>query len=442
MYTRRHLQRRCRQALDDGKVLVLTGARQTGKSTLVRELLAELPEREKLILNLDDPFLRERLIETEGGLVRAIEERAQRPWSAVERFYLVLDEVQKAPQLFERVKALYDAEGTRVRFVLTGSSALEIHDPVAETLAGRGRFHTLHPFTLSEGFAHARGEDPTVDDLGDVVSRLLCGRFDAADFARLVERARWSAAERRRFTEERLRLSLYPEPSADREPEQWLRDYLATYLEKDVRSLATVGNVALFRAALRQIAARVGSVMKWETAAQEIGTTSVTLRKYAGLMEQTLNLLRLAPFAVNPVKRVIRAPKLYLIDNGLLWGLRGFEDERLLRSSGMLGVYAEQLAIAEIAKWCTLEPTAPELRFWEKTKVSEVDLVVSNRGYHVPFEIKLGRTFDPRWLRGLDAFDADHRSLGLEIPYRILLHLGEPVCPDPRTYVLPLWALA
>ncbi|MEE8584791.1 MAG: DUF4143 domain-containing protein, partial [Acidobacteriota bacterium] len=143
-------------------------------------------------------------------------------------------------------------------------------------------------------------------------------------------------------------------------------------------------------------------------------------------------LIRLSPFAANPVKRVVHAPKLYLIDGGLLWALRGFEDLRLLQASGMLGVYAEQAAIVEIAKWCSMEPTAPELRFWSKTAVSEVDLVVSNRGYHIPFEIKLGRAFDPQWLRGLDAFEEDQRPLNLEIPYRIVVHQGEPSRPDER----------
>lgn len=443
MYTRRHLEILCRRALDDLKILVLTGARQTGKSTLVRELLASVAETEKLILSLDDPFLRDRLVGREGSLLGAIEEKAGRPWSAVEApFYLALDEVQKAPALFEVVKALYDAEGGKLRVVLTGSSALAIHDPVAETLAGRARLHTLHPFTLSEGFAHARGGDPTRDALGEIVSRLVCGRFGKEDYEALVERARWHASDRRRWVEERRLFSLFPEPSPSREQEQWLRDYLATYLEKDIQSLATLGNVALFRASIRQIAARIGSTMKWETAAQEIGTTSVTLRKYVGLMEQTFNLLRLGPFAVNPVKRVIKSPKLYLVDNGLMWGLRGFEDLRLLEASGMLGAYSEQLAIAEIAKWCSLEPTSPELRFWSKTAASEVDLVVSNRGYHIPFEIKTGRRFEARWLRGLDAFEADHRGLGIEIPYRIVLHFGEPSRPDERTYVLPIWALA
>ncbi len=443
MYTHRHLEKLCRKALDAGKILVLTGARQTGKSTLVRELLAPVPERRKLILSLDDPFLRDRLTGTEGSLVRAIEDQAARPWSAVEApFTLVLDEAQKAPALFERVKALYDAERDRLRVVLTGSSALAIHDPAAETLAGRARLLTLHPFNLSEGFAHARGEDPTADDLAGLVSRLLRGCFTGEDFDRLVERARHHGAERRRWVESRRLGTLFPEPSAGGEQEPWLRDYLATYLEKDVQSLATLGNVTLFRAAIGQIAARVGSTIKWETAAQEIGTTSVTLRKYAGLMEQTCNLLRLAPFAANPVKRVIKAPKLYLADNGLTWALRGFEDLRLLEASGLLGAYVEQLAIVEIAKWCSLEPTAPEMRFWAKTASSEVDLVVSNRGYHVPFEIKTGRSFKPRWLRGLDAFDADHRGLGIEIPYRVVLHFGEPARPDERTYLLPIWALA
>lgn len=235
---------------------------------------------------------------------------------------------------------------------------------------------------------------------------------------------------------------LFPEPSSSTEPERWISDYLATYFEKDVQSLATLGNVALFRACLRQVAARVGSTMKWETAAQEVGTTSVTLRKYVGLMEQTLNILRLAPFTANPVKRVIKAPKLYFHDNGLMWGLRGFEDRRLLEASGMLGTYAEAAVINEIARWCEFEPTTPELRFWAKTAASEVDLIVSNRGYHIPFEIKLSHRFKNQWLQGLDAFDRDHRQLGLEVPYRFIVHSGEPTVIDERTYALPFWLLA
>ncbi len=441
LYTPRYLERACRSALQGKKILVLVGARQTGKSTLARQLIADIDGRDKLVLNLDDPFLRDRLVQQDGALVRLIEDQAQRPWSAIERFHLVVDEAQKAPALFEIVKALYDADPAKLRLVLTGSSALAIHDPVAESLAGRARILELYPFTLSEGFAHTRGEDPTGGGLPGIVTRLLGGQFRPSAHEALIRRGRRDARDRLRWVEQHLLCPLFPEPSTSERPEAWIRDYLATYMEKDVQSLAAVGNVALFRACIRQLAARTGSTMKWESAAQEVGTTSVTLRKYVGLMEQTFNLVRLAPFTVNPVKRVIKAPKLYFVDSGLAWGLRGFEDRPLLQGSGMLGAFMELLAIAEIVKWCALEPTAPDLRFWSKTAVSEVDLVVTNRGYHIPFEIKLGRTFDGKWLRGLDAFEADHRSLGLEIPYRIVLYMGEPLRPDDRTYAIPLWML-
>jgi predicted AAA+ superfamily ATPase len=421
---------------------VLIGARQTGKSTLAWKIFEHVQEGRKLYLNMDDPFLRDRLVQTEGLLVRMIEEKAGRPMSALEEFHLVIDEAQKAPALFEIVKDLYDSNPERLRVLFTGSSALAIHDPVAETLAGRARIIQVPPFTLSEGFAHQRGEDPTRDGLAGMLSRLLCGRFTTADFNALGERARWHAADRRKWVEEHLRFPLFPEPSTSRQPEVWLRDYMSTYQEKDIQSLASVGNLTIFRSCIRQVAARTGSPIKWETMAQEVGTTSVTLRKYVGLMEQTFTLVRLGTFALNPVKRVIRAPKLYPVDPGLLWGLRGFEDLRLLKVSGMLGAFAELLAIVEIAKWCSFEPTSPEMRFWSKTAVSEVDLVVSNRGFHIPFEIKLGRKLDRSWLRGLDAFDKDHRDLQLEIPYRIILHMGEPDQLDDRTYLLPLWMLA
>jgi predicted AAA+ superfamily ATPase len=300
----------------------------------------------------------------------------------------------------------------------------------------------VHPFTLAEAFARSCGADPTRDPLADLMSRLLSGRFVPADHAALTERCRWHSADRQRLAAAHLCHPLFPEPCLESEPEEWLTDYLATYLEKDVRSLASVGNVDLFRACVRQFAARTGSPIKWEAMAQEIGTTSVTLRRYAGLMDQTLILRRLVPFGVNPVKRVIRAPKVYFLDPGLLWALRGFEDRKLLEASGMLGVFMELLAVAEIAKWCSLEPTGPELRFWSKTAVSEIDLIVSNRGFHIPIEIKLGRVTDRRWLRAFEAFEADHRALGLCVPYRIILYRGEPERLDERTYAIPIWALA
>ncbi len=441
MYTPRHLQTACRKALADHKILVLIGARQTGKSTLARSLVADAKTADKVSLNLDDPYLRDQL-SAENGLVRIIEEQIGKPWRQASPLYLLLDEAQKAPALFEVLKALYDERPEKLRVILTGSSALAIHDPVAESLAGRVRIHHLFPFTLSEGFAHSRQQDPTQDELPKILSRLLTGRFTAEDFTALIERSKWHAAERRQWTRDHLLHPLFPEPCISEVPETWVRDYLATYLEKDIQSLAAVGNLTLFRSALAHIAASTGSTLKWETAARRIATTSVTLRKYAGLMEQTFNLLRLAPFSANPFKRVVKAPKLYFTDSGLLWGLRGFEDRRLLESSGQLGAYAELAAIIEIAKWCALEPTSPELRFWSKTAVSEVDLVVSNRGYHIPFEIKLGEAPRRRWLRGLDAFENDHRPLGLEIPYRFVLHSGEPQQLDDRTYALPLWLLA
>lgn len=440
-YTPRLLEPLCRAALDERKILVLIGARQTGKSTLAAALLADVTDEQKLLLNMDDPFLRDRLVGEEGALMAAIERKAGRPWRAVKRFHLVVDEAQRAPALFEILKALYDRERQRLSLIVTGSSALGIHDPVAESFAGRARILVLHPFTLAEGFAHARGGGDEGGPLAPLLSRLLQGAFTAEDFSALVDRSLWSADVRRAYAKAHLRHPLFPEPSASDQPELWVRDYLATYLEKDVQSLASVGNVALFRACLIQVAARTGSPFKWEPAAQEVGTTSVTLRKYAGLMEQTYNLQRLEAFAVNPVSRVVKAPKLYLSDPGLLWGLRGFENLRLLEASGMLGAYMELTVIREIAKWCSLEPTAPELRFWSKTAVSEVDLVVSNRGYHIPFEIKLGERFQSRWMRGLDAFDADHASLGLAIPYRVIVHNGEPARIDERTYLLPLWCL-
>lgn len=440
-YTPRLLEAQCRQALADRKVLVLLGARQTGKTTLVRHLVDGVDERRRLFLNMDDAFLRDRLCTTEGLLLRTIEEQAGVPLHAISsQFFLVVDEAQKAPRLFEQIKALVDAHRERLAVVLTGSSVLELHDPVAESLAGRARILHLHPFTLHEAFTHTYPSLGTPESPAPLLASLLSGRFDEQTFRALEERCRWHSREKRAFVRSVLTHPLFPEPASQVGPEAWIRDYLSTYFEKDIQALSAVGNVALFRACLRQLAAHCGNPLKWETAAQQVGTTSVTLRKYAGLMQQTLNLIALSAFAVNPVVRVTRAPKLYLADQGLLWGLRGYEDLPLLEATGMLGIYMESAVVAELAKWAALESTSPELRFWSKTSVSEVDVVLSNRGFHIPIEIKLSDQFERSWLRGLDAFDADHQRLGLVIPYRIVVYQGEPARLDARTFALPWWA--
>jgi predicted AAA+ superfamily ATPase len=440
MYTKRHIEYISNQALIENKILVIIGARQTGKSTLAGQLLSSIDENDKLTLNLDDPFLRDRLLSEEGLLLRLIEEKAQRPWSAISQFHLLVDEAQKAPAIFEIIKAMYDSNKQRLKIILTGSSALGIHNPVAETLAGRCQIVQLYPFTLSEGFAHQYRSDPSQSPIVAIMPKIINASFTKQDFNTLSEHSRWQTSKRRNFVDDHLRFPLFPEPSDNLQPETWIRDYLATYLEKDIQSLAAVGNLALFRACIQQLAARTGSTLKWETMAQEIGTSSITLRKYIGLLEQTLNTIRLNPFVHNPVKRIIKAPKQYIIDPGLVWGLRGYEDLRLLKASGMLGNYMELVAISEIAKWCSFEPTAPTLSFWSKTNVSEVDLIVSNRGYHIPFEIKLGQQMKKSWFAGLDAFDKDHRQLKLKIPYRFIIYLGEAKQLDQRTYLLPLWA--
>jgi predicted AAA+ superfamily ATPase len=440
-YTHRLLERRCAKTLAEGKILVLVGARQTGKSTLVSHLLADVPEQEKLFLNMDDQFLRDRLVSVEGALLAALEAKARRPLGRVERFHLVVDEAQKAPALFEMIKLLADQHPDRLRIVLTGSSVLALHDPVAESLAGRVRIQQLHPFTLCEAYSHATGDALPQGLLPEAMSALLAGKFGPEHAQALAERARFQRAEREAWMRERIHRPLFPEPAGQADPEEWIRDYLATYLEKDIHALSAVGNVTLFRACLRQLAAHTGNPVKWERMAQRVGTTSVTFRKYAGLMEQTLNLVRLPAFAVNPVARVVRAPKLYLVDQGLMWGLRGYEDRALLEATGMIGAYMELAAVAELAKWCSLETTAPELRYWSKTAVSEVDVVVSNRGFHIPFEIKLSTRLERSWLRGLEAFEADHQRQGLHIPYRVLLYMGDPAVVDDRTFAIPLWAL-
>jgi len=432
-YTPRHIEVGCRRALNEGNAVFLVGPPRSGKSTLADAVLKDIPLNQKIVLDFNDSTVVHSLLGQES-LTSLIEKRAGQSLGSFEILYLELHAVERVSWRHEEIKSLYADHKDRLRILAT--SHLRVDFTLARSFPGRVRIYEISPFLLSEAFAHVRGENPSAAELPGLMSKLMCGQFTPDDFRLLLERAAVSSEARRSFLNRHLICPLFPESCSEKEPEEWLRNYLRAHLEFH----SSLVNTSNFRNAIRLFATRVGMLFRFETAAEDLGTTSTTLRKYVGLLEQTNNLLQIEPFAINAA-RASRFTKLYFRDNGILWALRGYEDERLRGDPGILQSYVEEAAIVEFAKWCNLEPTSPELRYWHKSELSKVDLVISNRGYHIPIEIKLDKTYTSSWLRGLDAFEEDHRRFGLEIPYRLICHFGEPRQIDARTYALPLWHL-
>ena len=375
---REHLRRRA--ASRTGRLLVLTGARQTGKTTLVREAFPDFP-----CLSVEDPLVRPAF----SGLSAA-------DW--IERYpRAVIDEVQKAPSIIESIKAAYDAD-RQVRYVLLGSSQILLLSRVRESLAGRVALEELWPLTLPE-IATSAWSEAVADSR--LIAWLRAPRRRGALLgvpaaSRAYSRA---AADLERY----LRfggLPLVHDPELDDdERERWLRDYQRTYLERDVADLATLRDLEPFVVAERIIAGRSGKLINWSDLARSASISPPTARRFMRYLELSYQVLLLPPFSRNQEKRLAKMAKAHFVDPGVLRSL-------LNRRGDPSGEEFESAVVAELYKQIRNADLRAELHHLRTHDGREVDLLVELEGGFVAFEIKQSERVsdrDGRHLRGLEA---------------------------------------
>ena len=376
------------RALAASPVVVLMGARQTGKSTLVQ---SEPFLADRLYLTLDDLATRERARMAPDDLVRS----ASR---------LTLDEVQLEPDLFLAVKRAVDEDRPRRngRFVLTGSANLLLMHRVSETLAGRAAYVNLWPLTRQE--------------------RLGCGRaglwtefvsHPVSDWPELVSARPPSAADWR----DEVRRGGYPVPAMELPRDArplWFDGYLRTYLERDLQAMASVGNLVGFRRLMRAACLRLGNVVNQAEIGRDTGIPRVTAQRYLNLLETSYQLVRLEPYAASRAKRLVKSPKLYWSDAAMALWLTG--------SGAESGAHLETLVLNDLMAWRDAQTPAPEILFWRTTTDLEVDFVVESNGQLLPMEVKATRNPGNSATRGLRAFRQEYEEL---CPGGLLLHGGE-----------------
>ncbi|RUM89091.1 MAG: ATP-binding protein [Thermodesulfatator sp.] len=350
-YRPRFLAELLRQALSFSPVVVLTGPRQVGKSTLLRE---EPPFRDWPYLSLDDPdtliLLRRR--------AREIVFREPR---------LVLDEIQRAPELLLYVKQAVDEDRSR-RLVLSGSANLLLMKNVSETLAGRAVYLELGPFSLSEFLERPSG----------ILTLIREGR--------LIE-----ASPPESTLEDLLFRGLTPPAAFLSSPEEarlWWRGYVATYLERDLRDLSQVADLADFHRFLEALAARTASLLNVSEAARDAGLSQPTASRYLNLLETSGLVFRLRPYHTSLSKRLAKRPKLYFFDTGLACTLAGYLSPEDL-SEGFRGRLFENFVFQHLRQAAVL--LSGELYFFRRPygKEIEVDFLLRvGRRFHA-FEVKL-----------------------------------------------------
>lgn len=361
---------------DERRLVVVTGARQTGKTTLVRNHYPDLR-----YLNFDALEDRERAAATStAGWARTF-------GSAV------LDEAQKAPGVFDKVKYAYDERAIDFT-VLLGSSRILLLDRVRESLAGRAFVYELWPLMPSEVAtpADTRPTPPLLDRLLQAES--LDETLGAEPEVLLGERAEVARAALRHIADwggmpELLRLG-------DGDRKMWLRSYQQTYLERDVADLARLRDLEPFRRLQRLCMARTGGILSYADLARDAAVPVTTVRRYLEYLELSYQVLRLAPYAGNATSSLVKSPKLYWLDLGLL--------RYTLQVWGQVeGALFETLVVSEIHKWISTMGSDASLAFYRTRSGLEVDLLIQTPRGILGVEIKSRATADSTDTRGLRA---------------------------------------
>ena len=409
--TGRHATGPLLDALADTPVVYLQGARQTGKSTLVRALAER--EHPASYLTLDTAAVLAAATGDPEGFVSGL----RRP--------VVIDEAQRAPGLALAIKAAVDADRRPGQFLLTGSAGVLSLPKLAESLAGRMELRTLWPFSVGE---------------------LLGVRETFVD--RMFE-LRLSVPEAPPDTQdaliERVCRGGYPEVQARKRGARrraWFDSYVDAILQRDVRELANIERLSEMPRLLALLASRVGQPVNFADLARTLAIPQTTLKRYVTLMEMTFLVRLLPPWFSNVGKRLTKAPKLLLGDTGLLAHLLEADADRLGRDRTLLGHVLENFATMELLKQLGWSERRCRLFHFRTEDGAEVDMVLEDRaGRLVGIEVKGAASVGRRDFRGLKALTA---LAGDRFMRGVVLYTGAAVVPfGARLHALPiaqLWA--
>lgn len=403
----RSILRSLLDALFDRPVVVLHGARQAGKSWLAQHV-ARGPHPAEY-LTLDDPAVLTAATDP-AGFVQNLRRNA------------VIDEVQRAPQLFVAIKASVDRNRQPGRFLLTGSANIWLIPQLAESLAGRMEILTLWPLSqgeierIQEDFVDVAFADDPLPlkrmqvDREDIIRRILAGGFPEA-------------------------LTLSP----TRRP-RWFGSYITAILQRDVRELARrIERLTDLPRLLTSLAGRTGTLLNAAELSRASGIPQRTLLRYLTLLEATFLISRVPAWTANVRKRLLKTPKIVMVDPGLAAYLQNVDARRLKTEPALLGPLLETFVMTELLKQQTWSETQPEVAHFRTAHGEEVDIVLDARGRLVGIEVKAAASVSSDDFRGLRTMAA---TTGRRFHRGILFYLGDAaVAIGPKLYALPLPAL-
>ena len=327
-------------------VVTLTGPRQSGKTTLCRKVFPDMP-----YANLESPD------------TRAFAATDPRGFLAAYPAGVIIDEIQRVPDLVSYIQVIVDERKVPGQFILTGSRQFEVMDAVDQALAGRTALLKLLPFSIAE----VRGA--TLPESIDLL--LLTGFYP-------------------RIHDQGLN------------PTQALGDYYETYVERDIRQLASIRDLGLFQKFVRLCAGRIGQIVNLQGLAGDAGVSHTTARAWITLLEASYVLFLLKPWYCNLSKRLIKSPKLYFYDVGLAAWLLGMESELHVSRDPLRGSLLENLAVAEVIKYRFNRGRKNAVTFYRYSRGNEVDMILESGRLVFPVEVKAGATIASDFFKGIN----------------------------------------
>lgn len=352
----RHLQAELQIQLREYPIVTILGPRQSGKTTLVR---AVLPDYQ--YVNLENPETRQFATEDPKAFLKQYPQRT------------IFDEIQRTPSLLSYLQEIVDQDKVNGQFVLTGSHQLLLREAVTQSLAGRTGVLHLLPFSMSELHeAKIVFDDPSAYLFQGFLPRIY---------------------------------------DQQQRPHNAYANYFQTYVERDVRQLIKLKDVVLFEKFVKLLAGRVGQIINYQSLSNDVGVDAMTIRAWLSILEASFVIFRLPPYFENFGKRVIKTPKIYFTDTGLLCYLLGIERVEQVRRDPLIGNLFENLVVLEAFKTRYNQGLTPSLYFYRDNHGLEIDLLHKQGSELLGVEIKSASTWNSSFKQALQQFDQKLKPL-------------------------------
>lgn len=411
-YVPRTVQSQFDELFDIFPIVAITGPRQAGKSTLIKHSIDNswnyfsFDNRELLLRIKSDPTL----------FVKSLKSN------------VAIDEAQKCPELFHSIKELVD-EGFPHKILLSGSANFLLMQSITESLAGRVGLLELLPFSIAE---YLRIEPLNLVDLA----------LSSTDIHQLYDTL--SANLERRIPDDTVIEFIlhggYPkitQLNSAKARTRWFQNYISTYLERDLRELAQVADLDTFQRVYQLTAYQNGGMVNMSSVASDVGVTVQTIKRYISILETSYQVQHLPAYIYNQRKQILKTPKIYYVDSGLVNHFHKNQSSEEMLSRGDWGGTLEGHVLSELVKEIKDMAPRPNLYYWRTNNGAEVDFIIEQGDRLIPVEVKSGIHIRASGIRGLKSF-ADSQS-HKQVPFRLVIYRGdEVVFINEDTLAIPL----